>query len=71
MTRKNQKNLAVFEEKAQELVSMTLALCEKRIAEETHPPLPPQKALAAAALSVQASVNTFLAVTATTDEQRA
>ncbi len=70
MTRHDQENLAVFEEKAQELVSMTFALCEKRLAEDTQAPLPPQEALAAAALSVQASVNTFLAVTTIPDERQ-
>ena len=64
MTQQNHKvELVAFEEKAQELVSMTFALCEQRIASEEPIALPPQKALEAAALCVQASVNTFLAVT--------
>jgi hypothetical protein len=58
----------VFEEKAQELVSLTFALCERRVANEGKASLQPQKALEAAALSVQASVNTFLAVTNIPDE---
>jgi len=64
MRQQNHKvELVAFEEKAQELVSMTFALCERRIASVGKSSLPPQEALAAAALSVKASVNTFLAVT--------
>lgn len=63
MSQQKQKvELEMFEEKAHELVSLTLALCEQRVAEDDNAKLPPQKALEAAALSVKASVNTFLAV---------
>jgi len=54
--------LAVYEEKARELVGMAFALSEQRAANETHAPSPVSKAMASAALSVQESVNTFLAV---------
>ena len=62
MQQQNKEEIVEFEEKAQELVSMTFALCEQRII-AAKVPQPPEKALAAAALSVQTSLNTFLAVT--------
>ena len=63
MTQQNEKGeLVEFEEKAQEFVTLTFALCERRIFSEEENYTQPQEALAAAALSVQASVNTFLAV---------
>lgn len=70
MQRKGKTEFEVFEEKANELVSMTFALCEKRMAERQLMVSPPQKALAAAALSVQESVKTFLAVTNIPDETK-
>lgn len=59
-----EKNVQAFEEKAREFVSLTLAVCEQELAAEGAAPTPPKKALAAAALSVQESVKTFLAVSA-------
>lgn len=55
-------DVQAFEEKAREFISLTFAVCEKELAMNTAQPTPPQKALAAAALSVRESVNTFLAV---------
>jgi len=65
---KRKNELEAFEEKANELVSMTFALCEQRLTGGHVVISPPQKALAAAALSVQESVKTFLAVTNIPDE---
>jgi len=47
---------------AEELVSLTFELCEERLASARIPLTRPQKALSAAAMSVQQSVETFLAV---------
>ena len=55
-------DVQAFEEKAREFISLTIAVCEKELAATRAQPTPPQKALAAAALSVQESVKTFLAV---------
>ncbi|GFH63347.1 MAG: hypothetical protein ZNDK_1118 [Candidatus Desulfovibrio kirbyi] len=57
------KDVHIFEEKAREFISLTLAICEQELSAVKTQPTPPQKALAAAALSVQESVKTFLAVT--------
>lgn len=63
MTQQDQnEQMEVFEEKAQELVSLTFALCEQQIAQGPKIAAPPQKALAAAALCVRESVQTFIAV---------
>lgn len=63
--------LAEYEEKAKELVGMTFAIYEQRAAHETHPPSPVSKAMASAVLSVQESVNTFLAVSSIPDSKEA
>ena len=60
-------DVQAFEEMAQELVSLSFAICEEELAVAKTPPSPPQKALAAAALSVKESVNTFLAITRVPD----
>ena len=57
-----EKPLAEIEGKAEELVSLTLEVCEKRLA--TARTLSPEGvALSSAALSVRQSIKTFLAVT--------
>lgn len=65
-----EKNVQAFEQKAREFVTLTLAVCEQELAAGrtalTPPPLQ-KSALAAAALSVQESVKTFLAVSAIPD----
>lgn len=63
MQQGKKEEIVVYEEKAQELVSMTFALCEKQIAQGPKVAASPQRALAAAALCVQQSVKTFLEVT--------
>lgn len=50
------------EGKAEELVSLTLEVCEKRLA-AARALSPEQTALSSAALSVRQSIKTFLAVT--------
>jgi len=54
--------LREYEEKAQELVDMTLDVCEMRVAKAPSRATSPREALTAAAMSVQESVRTFLAV---------
>ncbi len=55
-----------FEKKAQELISLTFAYCEEELrkSRQLHPKLraPRDTALAAAALSVQQRIKSFLAV---------
>ena len=58
------KDMQAFEEKAREVVSLAFAVCEDELSTGKSAPTPPQKALAAAALSVRESVKTFLAVSA-------
>ena len=71
MTQQNQKEqMDVFEEKALELVSLTLALCEQQIAQGPKVAAPPQRALAAAALCVRESVQTFIAVSNIPGDQK-
>lgn len=55
--------LTVYEAKAKELVHLTFELCEGRFTDEERKTAPAEKALEAAALSVEASVKTLLAVT--------
>ena len=54
--------LREYEEKARELLDLTLDLCESRVAKAPSRATAPREALTAAAMSVQESVNTFLAV---------
>jgi hypothetical protein len=65
------RELTAFEEKARELVSLTFDLCELHMAKEEQKPLPSGEVLEAAALSVQASVKTLLAVTNSPRKERA
>jgi hypothetical protein len=57
------KDLKAMESKAEELVAITIEVCEKRLGSSVAPLTPPQTALSAAAMTVQQSVETFLAVT--------
>ena len=60
--------LREYEEKARELLDLTLDLCESRVAKTPSRATAPREALTAAAMSVQESVNTFLAVNRLKDE---
>jgi hypothetical protein len=51
-----------MENTAEELVALTFELCEERLASARVPLTHPQRALSAAAMTVQQSVETFLAV---------
>lgn len=68
MERHEDTALRVYEEKAQELLELTLDLCERRVAKAPSRATAPREALTAAAMSVQESVNTFLAVNRLKDE---
>jgi hypothetical protein len=57
-----------MENKAEELVSLTFELCEERLASASIPLTHPQRALSAAAMTVQQSVETFLAVSQIPDQ---
>jgi hypothetical protein len=57
------KDLQAMESKVEELVAVTIDICEKRLGSGLVPLTPPQAALSAAAMNVQQSVETFLAVT--------
>lgn len=58
----DRKTMKKMENRAEELVAMTFELCEERLATARLPLTHPQKALSAAAMTVQQSVETFLAV---------
>jgi hypothetical protein len=62
MSGKHDCDLKKMEDKAEELVALTIEVCEKRIASARAPLAPSQTALSAAALTVHHSVETFLAV---------
>lgn len=63
MVRQNNNDLREVEDMAEELVALTFEVCEKRLSSAYKNLTPPQVALSAAAMSVQQSVETFLAVT--------
>jgi hypothetical protein len=65
--RSDSEALREVESKAEELVALTFEVCEKRLASTLKAPSMPQIALSAAAMSVQQSVETFLAVTSIPD----
>ena len=56
------QKMRIMENRAEELVALTFEVCEERLASSRVPLTHPQKALSAAAMSVQQSVETFLAV---------
>ena len=68
MERHEADALREYEEKAQELLDLTLDICERRVSKAPSRATAPREALTAAALSVQESVNTFLAVNRLKDE---
>jgi len=57
-----------MENRAEELVALTFELCEERLASARVPLTPPQKALSAAAMTVQQSIETFLSVSQIPDQ---
>ena len=69
MNRENSgNNMKHMEHRAEEFVSLALEVCEERLAYGRAPLTAPQKALAAAAMGVQQSITTFLAVSKIPDE---
>ena len=62
MERHESDALREYEEKAQELLDLTMDICNRRVFKAPSRATAPRQALTAAAMSVQESVNTFLAV---------
>ena len=60
--RQQTEKMKEYEEKANELVSLTLNVCEERLTQPIEPTALQGDALASSAMSVRASVNTFIAV---------
>ena len=59
MTRQQTEKMKAYEEKAKELVSLTLNVCEEKLTQPVEPTTLQGDALASAAMSVRESVNTF------------
>lgn len=70
MMRQQTEKMKVYEEKANELVSLTLNVCEERLTQPVEPTALKGDALASAAMSVRASVNTFIAVSRLSAEEK-
>lgn len=62
MRRQQAERIKEYEEKAKELVSLTLNVCEERLTQPVEPTALQGDALASAAMCVRESVNTFIAV---------
>jgi hypothetical protein len=62
--------MKTYEEKAKELVSLTLNVCEERLTQPVEPTALQGDALASAAMSVRESVNTFIAVSRLSVEEK-
>jgi hypothetical protein len=62
MTRQQSEKMKSYEEKAAELVTLTLNACEEQFAEPVEPTALQGDALTHAAISVRESVKTFIAV---------
>ncbi len=70
MTRQQTEKMKAYEEKAKELVSLTLNVCEERLTQPEEPTTLQGDALASAAMSVRESVNTFIAVSRLSVEEK-
>ncbi|MEI3452136.1 MAG: hypothetical protein F8N36_01360 [Desulfovibrio sp.] len=70
MTRQQTEKMKAYEEKAKELVSLTLNVCEERLTQPVEPTTLQGDALASAAMSVRESVNTFIAVSRLSVEEK-
>lgn len=66
---KDNRSIKDYEAKAEELVAMTLGVCERRLAEPEKTPPPHGEALASAAMCVRDSVKTFIAVSRISEEE--
>lgn len=69
MTRQQSERMKAYEEKAKELVSLTLNVCEERLTQPVEPTALQGDALASAAMCVRESVNTFIAVSRLSGKQ--
>ena len=70
MTRQQVDKMKAYEEKAKELVSLTLNVCEERLLQPVEPTALQGDALTCAAMSVKESVNTFIAVSRLSAEEK-
>ena len=70
MTRQQTEKMKAYEEKAKELVSLTLNVCEERLLQPVEPTALQGDALTSAAMSVKESVNTFIAVSRLSAEEK-
>ncbi len=70
MTRQQVEKMKTYEEKAKELVSLTLNVCEERLMQPVEPTALQENALTSAAMSVKESVNTFIAVSRLSAERK-
>ena len=70
MTRQQTEKMKAYEEKAKELVSLTLNVCEERLTQPVEPTRLLGDGLASAAMSVRESVNTFIAVSRLSVEEK-
>lgn len=70
MTRQQSETMKAYEEKAKELVSLTINVCEERLTQPVEPTALQGDALASAAICVRESVNTFLAVSRLSAEEK-
>lgn len=70
MTRQQSEKMKAYEEKAKELVSLTLDVCEERLTRPVEPTTLQGDALASAAMCVRESVNTFIAVSRLSAEEK-
>lgn len=69
MKRQQAEKMKAYEEKAKELVSLTLNVCEERLMQPVEPTALQGNALASAAMSVRESVNAFIAVSRLSAEE--
>lgn len=70
MTRQQSEKMKAYEEKAKELVSLTLNVCEERLTQPVEPTALQGDAMASAAICVRESVNTFIAVSRLSAEEK-
>ncbi len=70
MTGQQTEKMKTYEEKANELVSLTLNVCEERLMQPVEPTTLRKSALTSAAMSVRESVNTFIAVSRLSAEEK-
>lgn len=62
MAQRQNETMKVYEEKAKELVSLTINVCEEQLTAPIEPSVLQGDALASAAVCVRESVRTFIAV---------